>query len=383
MRTRYAAAALVLLGATALAGCGSDDAPSSDPTPASGSATTRPTTSTSTPAATPTRTPDPTSGTSQPVGSPDDPAAVEPVTDLLDWQPLPGAVIDTVTTNGEWTLTVDELATRARLDGPRPVTVPAGRMGQISDAFLDEERAVIVVQDRREQRPAVAHVIDLGSGDVWQVDARSDVPTTTGGTWAMGEDSLVHATLDASAYCLATVDLETRESTLGWCAPERHGFNSALISDEGTTLLTFDDSQPSCRTVADVDGATLTPYAGVESCKGWEGLALDDGAVWSVVPQERRIDSAHYYARSGESWLDLGPGTSGTLLWCDGAAYWSLDPQTTGDPARLMRWDGTQLAVVYESPGGQAFIPIARCGGEHLSLSALAEGGDEQVSAAL
>ena len=37
------------------------------------------------------------------------------------------------------------------------------------------------------------------------------MPTTNGGTWALGEGHLLHATIDDSgAYCLASVDLASR-----------------------------------------------------------------------------------------------------------------------------------------------------------------------------
>jgi hypothetical protein len=71
-------------------------------------------------------------------------------------------------------------------------------------------------------------------------------------------------------------------------------------------------------------------------------------------------------------------------VWCGGASYFVRDPQREGDPAALMRWstdDG--LTVAYESPGGQAFLSEPRCGGDTLTVTALAEEGDEQVSASL
>ena len=60
----------------------------------------------------------------------------------------------------------------------------------------------------------------------------------------------------------------------------------------------------------------MTPFAGVPACKGWDGLVTADGAVWSVIPRENRIESAHFYARSGDGWFDLGPGNAGSLVWC-------------------------------------------------------------------
>ena len=156
------------------------------------------------------------------------------------------------------------------------------------------------------------------------------------------------------------------------------------VTPAGTSLLTFDDSQPACRTVAAGDGTQITPFPGVPECKGWDGLLIDDGAVWSIIPKEQQIDSADVYARVGDGYFDLGPGTSGTLEWCAGASYFVRDPQRDGDPAALMRWtpdDG--LSVVYESPRGHAFLDRPRCGGNTLTVTAFAQGGDEQVTARL
>ena len=109
----------------------------------------------------------------------------------------------------------------------------------------------------------------------------------------------------------------------------------------------------------------------------------DDAAIWSVIPKEDDIDTAEFFARVGEDYYDLGPGTSGTLVPCADAAYFVRDPKREGDPAGLLRWDGSSLAVVYEAPPGQSFLEAPRCGDAALVVTALSEGGDEQVMAAL
>lgn len=335
-----------------------------------------------------------TSGASQtgtpPGGTADAPAVVTPTVDLLDWSAVPGSVDRTVTVSGPWTLTVDEQGRRARLSGPAPVTVTAGSRNRISDALIDRDFAVVVSQDRLERRPATATVVELATGHRFVLDGTSEVPTTTGGTWALGEGHVLHATTqDAGAmvrYCLASVDLASETSQVAWCAEPRHGFTNARITADGDSLLTFDDSQPSCRTVGSLAGGDLTPFPGVTECKGWDGALLTDGRIWSVVPRDDHIDAAHYYAAIGEGFFDLGPGTSGSLVTCAGAAYFSRDPGREGDPAQVLRWtpDG-RLAVVYEAPAaGEGFITVPlRCGDDTLTVTALTEGGDEQVSAAL
>ena len=104
-----------------------------------------------------------------------------------------------------------------------------------------------------------------------------------------------------------------------------------------------------------------------------------------MVPKQTRIEAAHYYARDGDEFFDLGPGTSGTLAWCGDAAYFAQDPLRDGDPARLLRWtnDG-ELEVVYETAGrGPAFLTEPRCGDDRITVTAIAESGDEQISAPL
>jgi hypothetical protein len=131
-----------------------------------------------------------------------------------------------------------------------------------------------------------------------------------------------------------------------------------------------------------LDGDRATPFEGVPACKGWDGLVTADGAVWSVISNERRIEDGHFYARAGGGWFDLGPGTAGSLVWCGGASYFVRDPQREGEPAALMRWTSEDgLTVAYESPGGQAFLSEPRCGGDTITVTAMAEAGDEQVTA--
>lgn len=358
------AAALVL----ALAGCsGSDGDGASEP---SAGTSTTPATSGSTPASSPasSSTP-PTTG----------------ATAALDWQPVAGPVRDVVTRGGGWTLTVKNNGASWSLDGPQSSTGGGTSGFRVSDALLDSDWAVVVLQDRSEQQPSRAQVTDLATGRGFTIDGRSDVPTTNGGTWALGDGRLLHATLSRGAYCVASVDLASHASTLGWCAPKRHGFNGAHATPGGDSVLGFDSGQPSCRTLMALDGTTATPFDGVPECRGWDGLRTEDGAVWSVIVNEHRIEQAHFYAEDAAAQpVDLGPGTAGTLTWCSGAAWFVRDPQREGDPAALMRWSaGDGLAVAYESPGGRSFLAAPRCGGDAITVTAMAEDGDEQVSADL
>lgn len=376
---RYVAPAALL--ALVLTGCSGGDPEEAAPSPTPSDSSSAP----ASPSEDGSSSPSPSAPTG---GSADEPAAVTPSEAILKWQPVPGSVRQSVTRSttaaGEWSLSVTEAGSSAELSGPGSSSGFADSGRRVSDALLDDEYAVVVLQDKAEERPAIARVTDLASGKTFILDGRSDVPTTNGGTWALDGGRLVHATYDGDAYCLASVDLASRESTLEWCAPERHGFSNAQVTPAGTSLLTFDAGRHPCRTVLAVDGADATPLPGAPECKAWEGMLLGDGAIWSVIPNEHQIDTAHFYARSGESYFDLGPGSSGTLVWCAGASYFVRDPQHDGDPAALMRWSADDgLAVVYESPAGQAFLDRPRCGGNTLTVTAFAQGGDEQVTAQL
>ena len=381
MRRALAALGSAVLLAGVLAGC-TDDEPRRASTEPDSSPTRGPS---STPE---TEKTDEGEGDGPTGGSAEAPAGIEPTTNLLEWTPVPGPATTTVTRSGRWTLTINEGGTRATLRGPgRDAAFVADSRQRISDGLIDGDWAAVVFQDEQETQPATAEIVGLGTGgDGFTVDASSEVPTTTGGTWALGEGMLVHPTLGpGGSYCLATVDLETRASERTWCAEKRHGFNGARITPSGTSLMTFDDQQPSCRTVVRVAGGDVAPFQGVEDCIGWEGVLTADGAVWSVVPKQTRIEEANYYARVGDEYFDLGPGTSGTLAWCADAAYFAQDPLRDGDPARLLRWtiDGT-LEVVYETRGrGPAFLTEPRCGDDRITVTAIAESGDEQISTPL
>lgn len=375
-RARHALLALLVAGS--LAACSDDEPraePDATPTTSSGATSTQPSPRTS-------PTAEPSDDETQ--GSPDSPTVVDAEPAPVDWQEVPGPSDTTVTVSGDWSLTQRD--TEAVLDGPRSATVEAPRRHRVTDTLIDGEYAVVVTEDERAEQANTATVIDLATGDRTVIDGSSEAPTTTGGTWALGEGSLVHATIGRGrAYCLATVDLATMSSQTTWCAPRRSGFNEARITPAGTAVLSFDDQRPSCRTVGRVDTGELVAFEGVPECTGWDGALLNGGAVWSVVPEEKRIEEAHFYARSDDGWFDLGPGTSGSLTWCGGSAYFVRDPQRSGDPAQLLSWSpGGGLFVAYETEArGQAFLTEPRCGGTDLTLAEFTGSGDRQITASV
>lgn len=324
-------------------------------------------------------------GTTSPTGSPAT-SPVEPVTHLLAWQPVEAAASDTITTNGEWTVTVDRAGTGARMDGAgHTLVIPSGPGRRISDVLLDDAYAVVVAQDRQEVRPSTATVVTLDAGEQFAEQRRLPV-ALNGGTWSMYDGQLLHATYDSGRrYCLERVDLATLDGSLVHCAPPRHGFAEARMTPAGTTLLTF-DSRPtgSCRTPTQIAGSAQ-PLPGVTRCHGWDSLLTGDGQVWSEVPKENQVETAQFYATAGDLSFELGVGTTGSLTWCGDSAYFVRDSQKDVDKARLLRWTPEHtLEVAYESPGeGNAFLSEPRCAGNFLTINAYGEGGDEQVSASV
>lgn len=374
MRARLWLAALVA-PLTLLTSCGDGGAPTSGPSEPSSSA---PTTTTS-PSESPSESASESASESptQPTGS-----ASSPVLGDLAWKDVPGSTQDETTVSGKWRLTRVKGGAEVDLAGPRPQSLSAPQGWTFSHALIDGFYAVAVAEQKLAEQPDRATVIDLRTGDQQTLDGGSTPPTTTGGSWTLTGGILTHATRPGGDYCLAFVDLLAKRSDQGPCAGKRHGFSDVVTTPSSTTALTFDSGHPSCRTPALVSGTKFEPLPGVEKCKGFDSASTESGQVWSVVPKEQRIEVAHFYADFGHGQVDLGPGTSGSLVWCGDAAYFTQDPQTSSDPARLIKAtvDGPQ--VVFESQGtGNAFLGSPRCGGRDLTVSAYAEAGDQQVVA--
>ena len=377
--------AIALATAALLAGCADAADPSARPSPAS----TPPATTMGTPAAEASDVP------STEPGSPSPPPATDPTptptSAPLAWEPAGRPPQEPVTAGGGWSVAVDEERSLATLSGPKHLSVSGDKRFRVGEVLVDGAWAVVVLGDGLRQQAARATVVDLTTGDTTRLDGKSDPPTVTGGTWALHGGLLVHATRGrGGAYCLAARDLGTRgpqaRGATVYCAPERHGFTHARITSAEVALMSFDDKRPSCRTLGIIGDGTLQPLDSVEQCRGWELVVTDTGPVWSVIDRENALDEAHVYATAADgSQLDLGQATAGSLTWCAGATYFVRDPQTPGDPARLLRWtDAGAFEVVYETPpGGPAFLGGPRCGGDRITVSAFAESGDEQVSAPL
>ena len=377
MPTRHRIAGAVVATAlltTGLAGCSEDPEPTAGPEPTESASEPESATPTETPRRSPTREPE---ETTRP------PGADLPVS-LLDWRPVPGPVDDEVTVSGRWRLSRAADGSRAELSGPAGATYTPPAGFTYSDVLMDGRYAVVVAEHEQATEPNVAEVVDLSNGGVTRIDGRSTPATTVGGAWALGSGFLVHATQDGRDYCLATVDLLAGRGRPGPCVPPGNGINNVTITPAGTSAMTFDNGRPSCRTLNRLEGESFAPVRGVTECAGWDVAATETAAVWSEIPDERKIEVADFFADTGSGPQQLGPGTSGSLTWCGDAAYFVRDPQTQREPARLVRVRDGEAEVVYESPGtGNAFLSAPRCGGTDLTVTAFSAAGDEQVTARL
>ena len=250
----------------------------------------------------------------------------------------------------------------------------------MSDAW-----AVVVSQDKAETAPSRATTVDLTTGE--QRDLVTPEPAS-GGSWALTGGDLYYPTYgEDRAYCLATSALADSNGEDGWCAEPRTGWSGLTASEHGVALMSFDDARPvACRSLDLLDGSGLPqPIDGPEACIGWDVAATADGALWSEVPKPRRQEEARFHASSDGTYVDLGPGTTGSAVPCGDSIFFVRDPQDDSDPARLMRWtpDHT-LEIAYESAStGNAFLGEPTCAGDVLTLSAYGEAGDEQVWASV
>lgn len=372
---RRTALALPLLLALALAGCGTD-APSDGDRP-SGSSPSSPAEGGADGGA--------DGGTGGVVGGTrEEPTVAEPVDAPLAWQPVDPPAEGRVVVGPQWQARTDAGRTRVDLDGGgSSVSVAAGSGRTISEVLMSEDFAVVVRQDTAETDPSLVVAIDLATGE--QRDVVSPA-AASGGSWALTGGDLYFPTYGGGgAYCLATVALADANGEDGWCAPRRTGFSGLTASDLGVGVMTFDDARPvACRTANLLDGSGVPqPVEGPTPCLAWDVAAARDGFVWSEVPKPRRQEEAHFYASAYGAYVDLGPGTTGSLTPCGDSVFFVRDPRGADEPARLMRWTpGHTLEVAYTSTSvGNAFLGEPACGGGVITLSSFGEQGDETVSA--
>ena len=301
----------------------------------------------------------------------------------LDWQPTGHGAQERVVAGAAWTAVATDTAVtfEPAADGER-VVVPAVEGRSVDAVLLEGDTAVVSFAAGGETPSGAAVRVDLTT------DTQTDIVTpapANGGSWAMYDDSLWYpSTGEGGAYCLATLAVSDGNGEDGWCAPKRTGFSNLTAGEHGVGLMTFDDTRPvACRTVHVLDQAgEPQPVEGPTACTAWDVAPTATGTVWSEVPREQRQEVARFRATVDGAVQELGRGTTGTLVPCGGDAFFVRDPARPTDPARLMRWDGAELSVAYESAStGNAFLGEPACADGVLTVSSFGEAGDEQVRA--
>ena len=142
----------------------------------------------------------------------------------------------------------------------------------------------------RRPTPAVT-TIELATGA--QTRARPRSPARrTGGRSATHAAYAVYRP-GGSGYCLATLDLAPAAARTGSCAPPREGFTDATGSPSRRRPDDLRRLPPgSCRTLVGRRRRRDQPFRGAPECTGWDALRTENGAVWSVVPNERESSAA-------------------------------------------------------------------------------------------
>lgn len=344
-------AAALLLMSTA---CGADDEPTAEPT---SSETSSPTDETSEPAT---------------------PAE-------LDWQPTGQSPDDRVIVGAKWTAIATETEVRFESDEDAdPVELSDDNGGSVDAVLLEGDTAVVLYAFGGETVEGLGYRIDLTTGE--QTRIVTPAPAN-GGDSALIDDSLYYPALNEDQdACLATLAVSDGNGEEGWCPSGRVGIAELDASEYGVAMMLFDyGSDISCRALHLLDQTgTPQPVDGPAECTGWDIAATSTGVIWSEVPKPKRQESAVFHAMVDGTAQELAPGTTGSLISCGGDSFFVSDPAKPTDPARLMRWDGTDLSVAYESTStGDAFLGQPECADGILTLTSYGDEGDEQVSASV
>lgn len=269
-------------------------------------------------------------------------------------------------------------------------TLRAGQGWAFDEVLMTGRYLVAVAEDDLEEADARATVLNVRTGRQRTLNVMDVAPLTHGGSWAGHDGTVVYPTREGSRYCIAAADLRSERGSAVACAPPRNGLNSFAVSPAGIGFLSFDDQRPiSCRTanVAPRDRTGYTAPASVtepERCAAWDVVPLPGGAVlWSHVPDEERIERAIFFVRETTGQVHrLGPGVTGSVVWCGNAAWFSRDEEN-GRPATLLRWTRDQeLQRVYQAPRDHAgSITAPRCAGAAITVTVWGENTFLQVTA--
>lgn len=304
----------------------------------------------------------------------------------LDWQPTGHSVDERVIVGETWTAVATETDVRfeSSTGDADDVRVEDDGGGTVNAVLLEGDTAVVSFAYGGETIVGTGYRIDLTTGE--QAEIVTPEPAN-GGDWAMVDDSLYYPALDEDQQaCLATLAVDDGNGEESWCPPERVGIAELEANEYGVTAMLFDyASDVSCRTLTMLDQAGVPqPVDGPAECVGWDIAATSTGIIWSEVVKPHRQEEAVFDAIEPHMAHVLSTGTTGSLTSCGGDTFFVRDPARPTDSARLMRWDGTDVSVAYESQStGNAFIGKPECADGILTISSYGDQGDEQVWASV
>ncbi len=353
------AATLLLLAA----GCADDSESAPEPTTSSSDAASP--------------TPDETDSTS---AEPAEPSG------QLEWRPTGHLVDERVVVGEKWTAVARAGdVTFESATGADDVTLDRVVSGHVNALLLEGDTAVVSYSFGGEVASGLGFRVDLTTGEAIKIVVPEPA---NGGDWALIDDSLYYPGLaEDDRACLATLAVADGNGEEGWCPSGRVGIAELDANEHGVAAMLFDyASDISCRTLTLLDQAGVPqPVEGPDECIGWDIAATSTGIIFSEVPRPRRQERAVFSAVTGDGPPQrLAKGTTGSLVSCGGDAFFVSDPTTMTEPARLMRWDGTDLSVAYESASkGNAFLGRPECADGIVTISSFGEDGDEQVSASV
>lgn len=309
----------------------------------------------------------------------------DPSTGPLDWQPTGYDPAKRVVIGEKWTAiaTESEVTFESATNSGAAFALPESG-GSVDALLIEGEKAVVSYSFGGETTTGEAYVVDLINQDPVRIVTPEPA---NGGDWALDGDNLHYPALgEDQTACLANRSLLDGTGEDGWCPSERVGIAGLDANEDGVAAMLFDyASDVSCRTLTILDDAGVPqPVDGPAECTGWDIAATSTGLIWSEVPRAKRQEAAVFHATSDDAAQRLGVGTTGTLTSCGGDSFYVRDPRKRTDPARLMRWDGAELTVAYESTSkGDAFLGTPECADGILTLTSFGAGGDEQVSASV
>ena len=188
--------------------------------------------------------------------------------------------------------------------------------------------------------------------------AGSDVPTTSGGTWALGGDT-PRCTRRSTAPAPTAWPPSTSPPAPRTSPGARPSGTASTAPHVPRRHRGARPSTTRSRPAAPSAPSPATPIDAVRRRPRLHGLGGRRGRrrrdLVGHPATSSGVDAAHFYARVGDDYFDLGPGTSGTLTCRARTRRTSSATRSSeGDPAALMRWDAEDgLAVVYESPPGR------------------------------